>query len=309
MTNTTPEEPTETTKEVMNEVNSKKRPMSDDNDAGKLAARREANRIHALKSRQRSKALLQELQRTVTQLSGDKAELERENAVMRAQIDVLQQQNIALTQSQRMLLMRAGQLGGAAPGSGMNAFAPGLFGLSQAASMPSAAPGTTANNAGTNAASTTSIANAAPAPGATAPNTSASNGGEAGSLDQAAVAAAAAAMIQGQAAAAAAAAAGFQPQFQQFMGGMQAMAGAAPAPPASAPAPTTTSPAPFAPAVTATTAPTAAPTPNAALTPPPPSQPVQAPATSAPPITAEPVVQIVKGDEVQQALVVLQDDM
>ena len=117
MTPSTPEDaagPTTTIKPE-NEVNSKKRPMTEDSDAEKLAARREANRIHALKSRQRSKALLQELQRTVTQLSGEKAELERENAVMRAQIDVLQQQNLALTQSQRMLLMRAGHMNSILP--------------------------------------------------------------------------------------------------------------------------------------------------------------------------------------------------
>lgn len=94
-------------------------PVSSEEEAEKLAARREANRIHAFKSRQRSKALLQELQRTVELLTGEKSELERENAVLRAQVDVLQQQNLALTQSQRMLLIRAGQPGtfGATPGA------------------------------------------------------------------------------------------------------------------------------------------------------------------------------------------------
>lgn len=198
----------------------------EEDDTEKLAARREANRVHALKSRQRSKALLQELQRTVTQLSGEKSELERENAVLRAQIDVLQQQNIALTQSQRMLLMRAGHLG---PGAGMNAFAPGLFGLSQAASMPAPGPGSA--NANTQA-----------------PGGSENQGSHGGNLDQAAVAAAAAAMIQGQAAAAAAA---YNPQFQQFMGGFQGMGQTTEAPTSAAPAPvavqTPAAPAPPAP--------------------------------------------------------------
>jgi hypothetical protein len=203
---TSAEEATEPPQQTMTDLAGKKRPMTDDDgDGEKLAARREANRVHALKSRQRSKALLQELQRTVTQLSGDKAELERENAVLRAQTEVLQQQNIALTQSQRMLLMRAGQMGGvaqpapAAP-SGMNAFPAGaLFGLSQMASM---------SNAGAN------NGNAAVPEG----NAGGSNAAPAG-MDQAAVAAAATAMIQGQAAA-------FGHQFQQaFMGGFSGMPG------------------------------------------------------------------------------------
>ena len=267
MTTSTPEDAAGLAKQE-HEVNLKKRPMTEDSDAEKLAARREANRIHALKSRQRSKALLQELQRTVTQLSGEKAELERENAVMRAQIEVLQQQNLALTQSQRMLLMRSGQLGGAPGAAAMNAFAPGLFGLSQAASMPAAAPTATATtpaaptttgapNSMTTATGTTPNGGAAPAP-------SAANGDQQqNGLDQAAVAAAAAAMIQGQAAAAAAAAAGFQPQFQQFMAGFN-MGGN----PARSPAPPT-----------ATATPTPAPTPN--VTPAPPPQTAVPPPTKA----------------------------
>ena len=65
--------------------------LGKDDDAKKLQARREANRMHAFKSRQRSKMLLAELQSTVEQLSTDKAELERHNAVLRAQVEVLQQ--------------------------------------------------------------------------------------------------------------------------------------------------------------------------------------------------------------------------
>ena len=106
-----PEAPSSPTNTADDGENSKKRPhpSGGDGETEKLAARREANRVHAFKSRQRSKALLQELQRTVELLSGEKSELERENAVLRAQVDVLQQQNLALTQSQRMLLVRSGQ--------------------------------------------------------------------------------------------------------------------------------------------------------------------------------------------------------
>eukprot|EP00977_Amphora_coffeiformis_P019645 scaffold7349_cov173-Amphora_coffeaeformis.AAC.126 len=268
---------------MADEVNSKKRPLPDDGegDADKLAARREANRIHALKSRQRSKALLQELQRTVTQLSGEKSELERENAVMRAQIEVLQQQNIALTQSQRMLLMRAGQMSGA-PGAaamnGMNAFAPGLFGLSHAASMPASAPGTN-NGASAPAPANGSIQgvngqNVQTAGAATSGATNSSEG-----MDQAAVAAAAAAMIQGQAAAAAAAA-GFQPHFaQKFMQGAYAGAMAAGSPAAmGGPTPANTPAAP-APAATSNQTPVG-PNDTPVATPAPPQAP---PATAIPP--------------------------
>jgi nitroreductase len=65
----------------------------------KFLSRREANRIHAFKSRQRSKHLLQELQQLVTQYNYEKLELERQNAVLTAQVEVLQQQNMTLLQS------------------------------------------------------------------------------------------------------------------------------------------------------------------------------------------------------------------
>lgn len=100
-----------------NRTNSLKRPapQTQEDEAERIAARREANRIHALKSRQRSKAQLQDLQRKVEELSGEKSELERENAVLRAQVEVLQQQNLALTQAQRVMLFQANQ-GNVAPG-------------------------------------------------------------------------------------------------------------------------------------------------------------------------------------------------
>jgi hypothetical protein len=80
----------------------------------KMQARREANRMHAFKSRQRSKLLLGELQVNMQQLSSEKSELERQNAVLRAQVEVLQQQNRALLQSQQQLMLLPG---GAAQGS------------------------------------------------------------------------------------------------------------------------------------------------------------------------------------------------
>jgi hypothetical protein len=98
----------------------------DEQDA-KLQARREANRMHALKSRQRSKQLLSELQVSLQQLSAEKGELERQNAVLRAQVEVLQQQNRALLQSQQQLVATpapsaAGGGGGAAPAQGTIAY-------------------------------------------------------------------------------------------------------------------------------------------------------------------------------------------
>lgn len=76
----------------------------DENDSFKIKSRREANRLHALKSRQRSKQLLSDLQITVGQLKSDKQDLERQNSVLLAQVDVLQQQNYKLLQGQQMLL-------------------------------------------------------------------------------------------------------------------------------------------------------------------------------------------------------------
>jgi hypothetical protein len=66
----------------------------------RVVARREANRMHAMKSRQRSKTLFSELQASNKILAREKAELERQVVVLRAQIDVLSQQNQVLMQSQ-----------------------------------------------------------------------------------------------------------------------------------------------------------------------------------------------------------------
>jgi hypothetical protein len=78
----------------------------EEEDHVKLQARREANRMHAFKSRQRSKMLLTELQQTVSKLNREKGELERQNAVLTAQVEVLQQQNMALLQNQQQMLLK-----------------------------------------------------------------------------------------------------------------------------------------------------------------------------------------------------------
>jgi len=81
-------------------------PPDSSEDHKKMQARREANRVHALKSRQRSKLLFTDLQATVQQLSRDKSELERHNAVLNAQVEVLQQQNFTLMQNQQQMLLQ-----------------------------------------------------------------------------------------------------------------------------------------------------------------------------------------------------------
>jgi hypothetical protein len=92
----------------------------------KIQARREANRQHAFKSRQRNKVLLSELQQTVQQLAAAKSDLERHNAILRAQVEVLQQQNLSLLQNQNQtnssvstqqnqMLLQQQQRGGWAP--------------------------------------------------------------------------------------------------------------------------------------------------------------------------------------------------
>jgi hypothetical protein len=81
-----------------------------DNDSErKKESRREANRVHAFKSRQRSKFMLQELQSSLHELSIDKTNLERENALLRAQVELLQQQYRSLLQNQQMLMLQPAQ--------------------------------------------------------------------------------------------------------------------------------------------------------------------------------------------------------
>jgi hypothetical protein len=62
----------------------------------KLEQRRAYNRMCAAKARKRSKDLIATLQTQVSELTRDKAELQRNNEVMRAQLTLLEQQNRTL---------------------------------------------------------------------------------------------------------------------------------------------------------------------------------------------------------------------
>jgi hypothetical protein len=73
----------------------------------KLENRREYNRKCAARARKRSKDLVSTLQKQVDELTSDKAELKRTNDVMKAQLELLEQQNRTLLMSQM-----AGQLSG-----------------------------------------------------------------------------------------------------------------------------------------------------------------------------------------------------
>jgi hypothetical protein len=67
----------------------------------KLEQRRAYNRACAAKARKRSKDLISTLQKQVEDLTRDKAQLERTNDVMRAQLELLEQQNRTLMSTQR----------------------------------------------------------------------------------------------------------------------------------------------------------------------------------------------------------------
>lgn len=66
----------------------------------KLETRREYNRRCAARARKRSKDLVSTLQKQVDELAKDKAELKRTNDVMKAQLELLEQQNRTLLMSQ-----------------------------------------------------------------------------------------------------------------------------------------------------------------------------------------------------------------
>lgn len=122
-----------------------------ESDRMKLQARREANRVHAFKSRQRNKVLLTELQVTVNELAKEKSELERHNAVLRAQVEVLQQQNFSLLQNQQQMMLHqkgSSQLPQSLAGHGFN-FASNPF--MAAAAAAAAASGMGASSFGNNA--------------------------------------------------------------------------------------------------------------------------------------------------------------
>jgi hypothetical protein len=100
-------------------------------EAKKLESRRAYNRQCAAKARKRSKDLVAHLQGQVEELTKEKAELKRANEVMRAQLELLEQQNRTL-----MINQLAGQafnptlVGGAQGlGAGGGAFPAGAGGL------------------------------------------------------------------------------------------------------------------------------------------------------------------------------------
>jgi hypothetical protein len=81
--------------------------LDDDNDdmsARKLEQRRAYNRKCAAKARKRSKDLIAHLQTQVEDLTKDKTELQRSNDVMRAQLELLENQNRTLMMSQRQTI-------------------------------------------------------------------------------------------------------------------------------------------------------------------------------------------------------------
>lgn len=92
-----------------------KRPIDEsllsEEEARRLEARRHYNRQCAAKARKRSKDLISKLQSQVEELTKDKAKFERSNEVMKAQLQLLEQQNRTLIANQRMQ-------GPPAPGAG-----------------------------------------------------------------------------------------------------------------------------------------------------------------------------------------------
>jgi hypothetical protein len=63
------------------------------NEDEKKEDRRAANRLSAFQSRQRRKTIVQDLQRTVAQITKDGVEQRKENAEMKSQLDILRKEN------------------------------------------------------------------------------------------------------------------------------------------------------------------------------------------------------------------------
>ena len=104
--------------------------LLDEEEKKKLEARRAYNRKCAAKARKRSKDLISHLQKQVEELTRDKATLERNNEVMRAQLELLEQQNRILMMNQRQ-----GMQGGSA-GSSQSQFLLGSAGAGNYQSIP-----------------------------------------------------------------------------------------------------------------------------------------------------------------------------
>lgn len=64
----------------------------------KKEERRIANRLSAFQSRQRRKAIIEDLHKTVAEISKENADHRKNNAVLQAQLDVVQQENTLLRQ-------------------------------------------------------------------------------------------------------------------------------------------------------------------------------------------------------------------
>lgn len=94
-------------KRTADETNNEDQDIDDGNgdvSARKLEQRRAYNRKCAAKARKRSKDLIAHLQSQVEDLTKDKTELQRSNDVMRAQLELLENQNRTLMMSQRQTI-------------------------------------------------------------------------------------------------------------------------------------------------------------------------------------------------------------
>jgi hypothetical protein len=81
-------------------------------EAARVEFRRAANRLHACKSRQRSKNFRSELKLEISQLKLDKEELERANAVLSGKIEILMSENQQLGLNHQMLVQQRGNASG-----------------------------------------------------------------------------------------------------------------------------------------------------------------------------------------------------
>ena len=81
-------------------------------EAARVEFRRAANRLHACKSRQRSKNFRSELKLEISQLKQEKEELERANAVLSGKIEILMSENQQLGLNHQMLVQQRGNASG-----------------------------------------------------------------------------------------------------------------------------------------------------------------------------------------------------
>lgn len=98
----------ERTKEALKRVSGTRK----EEEAARVEFRRAANRLHACKSRQRSKNFRSELKLEISQLKQDKEELERANAVLSGKIEILMSENQQLGLNHQMLVQQRGNVSG-----------------------------------------------------------------------------------------------------------------------------------------------------------------------------------------------------